>query len=87
MYKAVFKSRKMALLFVAMTLFSAIRMVGSEDEGGILAEATRLSEGSAGAAASGPAPTRAQDAGGQGSSDPVFGDYEPPSKPAAAAAR
>lgn len=84
MYKAMFRNRKIALVFVAMTLFSALRMVGSEDEAGVLAEAAKLPKGAATAPASGPAWSSAQGKGGAASGDPVFGDYVPPAKAAPA---
>lgn len=87
MYKAVFKNRKIALLFVAMTLFSAIRMVGSSEDAGVLAEATNLARDAGDRSAGSPISPAAAGGGVTAGSDPVFGDYVPEPKPAPAAAR
>ncbi len=39
MYKAVFQNSKVALLFAGMTLFSAVSMVGTKEDSGVLTKA------------------------------------------------
>ncbi len=88
MYKAVFRNSKIALLFAAMTLFSAITMVGTSEDGGTLVDLknmagnmrTRAEAEAAAAAARAAGPASIQTAA------PVFGDYAPEPAPAASAA-
>ncbi len=51
MYKAVFQNSKIALIFAAMTLFSAVSMVGTSDDGGLLTKIASLSSARDGNAA------------------------------------
>lgn len=84
MYKALFRNSKIALLFAAMTLFSAITMVGTSEDGGTLIDLKNMagdmrthaqSEAAAAAArAAGPASIQ--------TAAPVFGEYIPESAPA-----
>jgi hypothetical protein len=86
MYKSVFKSSKMALLFAGMTLVSAISMVGTREDQGLLTKTVEQIE--ARTAASG---NMGQGYGsGDGSSaagngnQPIFGDYNAEPVPAPA---
>ncbi|WP_086737404.1 hypothetical protein [Erythrobacter colymbi] len=42
MYKAVFQNSKIALIFAAMTIFSAVSMVGSSEDSGLLTRVVGL---------------------------------------------
>lgn len=44
MYKAVFQNSKVALLFAGMTLFSAVSMIGTSEDQGVLPEAAQRIE-------------------------------------------
>jgi hypothetical protein len=44
MYKAVFQNRKVAFIFAAMTLVSAVSMVGTSEDGGVVGTVTSLVE-------------------------------------------
>lgn len=98
MYKAMFQNSKIALLFAGMTIFSAVSMVGTSEEGGVLTAAVDLVESQREDFASdaqafgearsiGDAP--AAPAAGWGGNGAVFGEYaasEPGSAPAQGAA-
>lgn len=87
MYKAVFKNSKIALLFAGMTLFSAIMMVGTSEDGGTLVDLknmagdmrTHAQNQAAAAAARAAGPASIQTAA------PVFGEYVPEPAPAVSA--
>jgi hypothetical protein len=88
MYKSVFKSSKMALLFAGMTLVSAISMIGTQEDQGLLTRTVEQIEDRAAASGSmGPGY-----GGGDGSSaaengnQPVFGEYKTEAAPAPAPA-
>jgi hypothetical protein len=90
MYKSVFKSSKIALLFAGMTLVSAVSMIGTSEDAGMLTETVqRIEERSSAFAkdtqSAAPARSEAEEA-----EAPVFGDYtgkEPAAQAAAAPAR
>lgn len=90
MYKSVFQSSKMALLFAGVTLVSAVSMVGTPDDNGLVTEAVdRLETGRAAVASDAQA---FADANSQGDASPappsVFGDFNgagDPSAPVASA--
>jgi hypothetical protein len=42
MYKAVFQNSKIALAFVILTIISAVSMVGTSDDGGVLVRLVSL---------------------------------------------
>jgi hypothetical protein len=83
MYKAVFRNSKVALLFAGMTLFSAIMMVGTSEDGGTLADLknmagdmrTHAQNEAAAAAARAAGPASIQTAA------PVIGEYVPEPAP------
>ncbi|MCZ8368563.1 MAG: hypothetical protein O9293_01130 [Porphyrobacter sp.] len=75
MYKAVFKNSKIALIFAVMTIISAVSMIGtSEDSGLLLRTVSEVKASRSGSAAH---------AGGSGSAGQpaappsVFGEYNP----------
>lgn len=71
MYKAVFQNSKIALIFAVMTIFSAVSMVGTSDDAGLLTKIASLSARSDSAADSG-----AQQPSGEARSKPsIFGQY------------
>lgn len=76
MYKAVFQNSKVALLFAALTVVGAVRMVGSSEDGGVLVQVMDLAESARddGAEVSVPAES-GPDRGS--AADPVFGEYDP----------
>ncbi|MBU7580994.1 MAG: hypothetical protein KAF27_11090 [Porphyrobacter sp.] len=75
MYKAIFQNSKVALLFVVITVMSAVSMVGTSDNGGLVLRLTtliagqRATSGSAGGAVPATQPPPPS----------VFGDYQPQS--------
>jgi len=79
MYLRVFQNRKVALVFAGMTLFSAISMIGTKEEGGTLTKAVDLIEARRGTLAGDAQPgAEAQRSGGaRPVHPPVFGDYDP----------
>lgn len=87
MYKAVFRNSKIALLFAAMTLFSAVTMVGTSEDGGALVDLKNMASDmrshaeaqAAAAAARAAGPASIQTAA------PVFGDYVAEPAPVASA--
>jgi hypothetical protein len=87
MYKAVFQNSKVALLFAGMTILSAVSMVGTSEDSGVVGRVTGFVEANSDRLAS--SGSEAQNGGGEGESaaaEPsVFGDYTPASQPAAAA--
>lgn len=87
MYKAVFRNSKIALLFAGMTLFSAVTMVGTSEDGGTLVDLKNMAgemRSHAGAEAAAAAARAAGPASIQ-TAAPVFGDYVPEPAPAASA--
>jgi hypothetical protein len=77
MYKLVFKNSRIALIFAALTLFSAMSMVGTSEDGGALVDLKNMSgemrahaQAEAAVAAAAPASTQ--------TAAPVFGDYDAP---------
>lgn len=68
LYKAVFKNSKVALLFAAIAIVSAVSMVGTSEDGGPLLDA--VSKAKASHAASG-------DAAPPPPPPSVFGEYNP----------
>lgn len=77
MYKSVFKSSKMALLFAGMILVSAVSMVGTQEEQGLLTRTVEQIEDRA-AASGGMGGGYAGNEGasaGDSASQSVFGDY------------
>jgi hypothetical protein len=79
MYRRVFQNRKVALAFAGMTLFSAISMIGTKEEGGTLTRTVDLLEARRGNPASDGQPgAEAQRSGdARPVHPPVFGDYDP----------
>lgn len=77
MYKSVFQSSKMALLFAGMTLVSAISMIGTEEDQGLLTETVeRIEERAAASGGTARGDAVAEGGGVENSrSQPVFGDY------------
>ena len=71
MYKAVFQNSKIALIFAAMTLFSAVSMVGTSDDAGLLTKIASLSSSKDGDLES-PAPGEGQAPAAKTS---IFGAY------------
>jgi hypothetical protein len=83
MYKLVFKNSKIALLFAVMTLFSALTMVGTSEDGGALVDLKNMA-GDMRARAQSEAAAAAARAAGPASiqtAAPVFGEYVPPPIP------
>lgn len=68
MYKLVFQNRKFALIFAVMTIMSAVSMVGTPEDSGVVGRAATLAENA-----------RANREGGAPAPPPpaVFGDYTP----------
>jgi hypothetical protein len=85
MYKAMFQNSKVALVFAGMTVLSAVSMVGTSEDSGVVGRVTGFVEANsdrlAGAGGDG------QNGGAEGESaaaEPsVFGDYTPADPPAA----
>ncbi len=68
MYKLVFQNSKFALIFAVMTIISAVSMVGSPEDEGMVGRAASLAENARANQAGGtPAPARSS----------IFGDYAP----------
>jgi hypothetical protein len=92
MYRSVFQNSKVALVFAGMTLFSAVSMVGTSEEGGVLTDTVeRLGayRGAFGGGTEGGAETGSESDQPEAEA-PVFGDYqsdEAAARPAAAAAQ
>ncbi|WP_379923100.1 hypothetical protein [Erythrobacter sp. R86502] len=89
MYKTVFQNSKVALAFAAMTVCSAVSMVGTSDDGGMLTSAVKLIELQRDSSAE--SAQRMDDSSresGPAAEPAVFGDYgsmpddAPPSGPA-----
>jgi hypothetical protein len=68
MYKLVFKNSKFALIFAVMTIVSAVSMVGSPEDTGVVGRAAEMAENA-----------RANRSGGASapSGSSIFGDYVP----------
>ena len=81
MYKAVFRNSKIALLFAAMTLFSAVTMVGTSEDGGTLAHLKTMM-GDVRSHAEAEAAAAQARANMPESAAPVFGEYAPEPAPA-----
>jgi len=77
MYKQVFQNSKVALLFAVMTVVSAVSMVGTPEDSGVLTKAVDLVESQRGAFASnGQASAEGQSAGDNaGAGGSVFGEF------------
>ena len=86
MYKQVFQNSKVALLFAGMTLFSAVSMVGTPEDSGVLTKAVDLVESQRGAFASnGQSSADGQNVGDNpGGAAPVFGEFNDTAEPATA---
>ena len=88
MYKAVFQNSKAALAFAAMILFSAVSMVGTSEDAGVVTRAADLVEARRDAVAS-DAQAFAESRSSGGSSGKVaappsvFGEYKPANSTAA----
>ncbi|PLK22905.1 hypothetical protein C0V72_12295 [Porphyrobacter sp. TH134] len=86
MYKQVFQNSKVALLFAGMTLFSAVSLIGTPEDSGVLTQAADLVEAQRESFAS----DVQNFADGQSVGDKpragrlVFGDYDPSAKTDAA---
>lgn len=78
MYKSVFQSSKMALLFAGLTLVSAVSMVGTPDNNGVVTEAVdRIESGRTAFANDARAYAEARSQGDAPPAEaPVFGDFE-----------
>ena len=87
MYKSVFQNSKIALLFAGMTIISAVSMVGTPEDEGVLDRTTKMFAAERNSFATdaqayaemqsvGDAPSPDSDAG-WGISGPVFGEYAP----------
>lgn len=80
MYKAVFQNSKIALFFAVMTIISAVSMVGTSEDTGVVGRAAGLAKAAgdnarqSGAAQNGSAPSGGA-AGIKGALPSVFGDY------------
>lgn len=75
MYKAVFRNSKVALIFAVMTIISAVSMVGTSDDSGLLLRAVsevQASRSVSAAHAGGPG-----NAGQPAPPPSVFGEYNP----------
>ena len=84
MYKSVFQSSKAALAFAGLTVFSAVSLVGTSDDSGIVGKAADFisaqraniaSEAQAFAEGQSQGDTPGQAGAGSGSENAVFGDY------------
>jgi len=86
MYKQVFQNSKVALLFAGMTLFSAVSMVGTSEDSGVVTKAVDLVEAQRGSFASeAQAYAEEQSVGDAPPADPsVFGEYDAAAKPGSA---
>jgi hypothetical protein len=76
MYKAVFQNSKFALIFALVTIFSAVSMVGTSEDSGLLVRVVSLVNTSRSQAGGGDAYA----AGGAPSAPPppsVFGEFNP----------
>lgn len=84
MYKQVFQNSKVALLFAGITLFSAVSMVGTPDDSGVLTKAVDLAESQRGAFARDPQASAEGESPGDnaGGNSPVFGDFNDTAQPA-----
>lgn len=80
MYSYLFKNPKAALLFVVMTVFSAVSMIGTADKQGMLTETVdRLEEHSASfAGTQQPGASEESTSELAASAEPVFGEYGEP---------
>lgn len=85
MYKAVFQNSKVALLFAGMTILSAVSMVGTSEDGGVVGRVTGFVEANSDRLAGGEAQGAGGGAEGEGAAaEPsVFGDYTPADQPVA----
>lgn len=73
MYKALFQNSKVALIFAGVTIMSAVSMVGTSDNGGLVLRVTSLIAGQrAGSGGAGGAVPAAQQP-----APSVFGEYQP----------
>jgi hypothetical protein len=88
MYKQVFQNSKVALLFAGMTLISAVSMVGTPDDSGVLTKAVDLVESQSGAFARDPQASAEGSSTGDnsGGTGPVFGDFNDAADPVTAGA-
>lgn len=86
MYKAMFQNSKIALGFAAMTIVSAVSMVGTSEDGGMLTKAVEIVEAQrddvaddaqAFAQSRSTGDTPAKSAAGWGNNGAVFGEYAP----------
>ncbi len=84
MYKSVFQNSKAALAFAGLTLFSAVSLVGTSDDSGIIGKASDVigaqraniaseAQAFAGGQSQGDKPGKAE--AGSGSKTAVFGEY------------
>lgn len=71
MYKAVFQNSKIALLFAVITIFSAVSMVGTSEDSGLLPRVVSL----VGASRSHDGGEEAQPSSAESKPPSVFGDY------------
>lgn len=78
MYKTVFQNSKVALLFAGMTLFSAVSMVGTQEESGLLGKAVDRFGAERDAMASGAQAFAEGRSKGDapGEADAVFGEFD-----------
>lgn len=83
MYKAVFQNSKVALVFAAMTVISAVSMVGTSDEGGLVTKVAEIAEArrdmiasEAEAFAESQGGGDAEGGSGESGNPSVFGDYD-----------
>ncbi|MFM7404377.1 MAG: hypothetical protein ACKO1N_09895 [Erythrobacter sp.] len=79
MYRALFQNSKIALAFVGMTVLSAVSMVGTSQDKGVVTEAVDLVAAQR-AQADSYAQAQTQATSGQAATGeaPVFSDYTPP---------
>lgn len=86
MYKAVFQNSKVALIFAGLTILSAVSIVGTPEDGGVVGQVTGLVEARSAAGGDGSgAQGGSEPASGEGGEPSVFGDYAPAAETAAAA--
>jgi hypothetical protein len=87
MYKLVFQNSKMALAFAAMTVFGAVSMVGTSEDGGVVTRAADLvamqRQSIAGDAAAFAEGQSTGDSPAKPAAPSVFGDYTPADEAAA----
>jgi hypothetical protein len=86
MYKSVFQNSKTALVFAGLTVFSAVSLVGTSEDSGVVSKAADIigaqranmaSDAQAYAEGQSQGDKPGKGDGGWGGKDAVFGDYRP----------